>query len=140
MRIVQGWPHFFPAIRWLQKWAFTLRSFWEGSVSLVRGSPALGEELEALLEPIGDLAERHRRRAGCGELDCQGQAVERSTDLDDLPTLCPDVGGLEARVGGSPLGEQLDRCTGRREWADPHDLFAVDVQWFATGGEHVELR
>ena len=76
------------------------------------------EELEAAIQPGGDLVDVERAQARRGQLDRQRQPVETTDDLGDG---CPfgDVAVELRHHGAGPLHEQLDGrpiVVARRQW------------------------
>ena len=69
------------------------------------------EEGELLVEPFDQLANRQHLEPGCGQFDCEGNAVQSPADLGDLLRI--GQAKLEVRVDQPcPVDEQLDRVEG----------------------------
>ena len=76
----------------------------ERLVPFDRGTPAAGEESEALVQMRGDLGRAHGGDTCCCELQCERQSVEPPTDLADRV----DVGAVQFKIASDStraLGE-----------------------------------
>ena len=80
----------------------------ERLLARMRGAAAAGEQAEAIVEPVGDLAHAQRTDAGGGQLDGEGQSVEAATDLGDG---WADLGG-ELKVGRHRRGAVDEKAPG----------------------------
>ena len=98
-----------------------------------------GEQPEPVTETVPDLGRAHRCHPGGGQLDAEGQAVDRLADLDDR-LRGPLVVDPEARAhGGGALHEQGHRSGGHpaveAQGRHRHELLAGDLQAFARRGD-----
>lgn len=117
---------------------------------------AAGEEAEAVVEALLELADGEAADAGGGELDGEGDAVEAAADLQGgrevllvhleagegrLGALGEEVHGLVALQHGRRIGGLLDeRGRGREgERGDAQWGLAGDADGLAAGGEHAHV-
>jgi hypothetical protein len=101
-----------------------------------RGAAALGEEVESILQPLGDLPGREQRDARGGELDRQRQPIKPGTEPRDR--LLGPLGWHEVRLPLSrPLHEQAIGVLRSQRLKPPHRLTAY-AQRLTTGGEDPE--
>ena len=100
------------------------------------GAPAAGQQREPVGQPFSDVRDGHGANPGRGEFDRQRQPVQALHDVGDGRQVSRNH--RHAR-GGCTVEEQL-RGRGRFERRQRPDVFAVDGQGFATGGDHPQHR
>ena len=95
-----------------------------------------GEEAEAVVEAVGDLARGEQPQPGRRQFDGERQSVEAAADLrDGLPV--GERGGRVGADGGRALREEAVRLVGEEGLDRAHRL-AGDAQGFTAGGEDRE--
>ncbi len=115
-----------------------------------RGAAAAGEQPEPVVQPVGDLLDRHRPHPGRGQLDGQRQPVQPAADLHH-GTDGYLVDGEPRPHGRGPVGEQPDRRVlqgplrrraSRRqaERRDRGQCLAGDAERLPAGGQHPQVR
>jgi hypothetical protein len=110
-------------------------------VAGVAATAAGPEQLEADVEPVGEVVDGQRADPGGGELDGEGEAVEGAADVGDPPQ--QRRAGRDGGVGRlRPIEEQPDRGaalgsprSGDVQRWNVQDLFASDGEPLAAGGE-----
>ena len=115
-------------------------------------SASTGQQSEPVVETSGDLLDRERPNAGCGELDGQRDSVEPAAQLGDRRGV--GVGQIERRLDGpSSFHEQPAGVHGaqgggtdgwprfgRRQRGDRQDRLARHAQGLAAGHQHSHTR
>jgi hypothetical protein len=100
------------------------------------------EQLEACVEPVGEVVDGQRAGPRGGQLDGEREAVKGAADVADPPEELR--AGREVGVGRArPVQEQLDRGgehllgvqRGDSKGCDDQDLLAVDAEALAAGRE-----
>ena len=109
------------------------------------GDGVAGQDGQAVVESGGDLVHVQRARAGCRELDRQGDAVESEADLGDRPGRRRRR--FERLAGGAgPFDEQrhgvgaASRVAGQRQRRHLVDDLAGEVLGVATGRQDPHRR
>lgn len=112
----------------------------QGLLAGADGAAAGGEQAEAVVQPVRDLAWGEHAEPGGGEFDGEREAVEAQTDLG------AGRGGLVVGVdaeagpgGGAPVGEQPQR-DGLGQRLDGPQQLPRYAEGFAAGGQHRQLR
>ena len=80
----------------------------EGVVAGVAAAAAGPEQVEAGVQPVGQVVDGQGADAGGGQLDGQGEAVQGAADVAD-PTQEPPAGPDPVAGGAGPVQEQPDR-------------------------------
>ena len=115
----------------------------KGVVAGVAAAAAGPEQVEARVQPIGEVVYGQGADAGGGQLDGQGEAVQGAADVAD-PAQEPPAGRDLGAGGARPVEEQPDRgvvhrlgarCRDRQGWDHQH-LLAAGGQPLAAGREH----
>src|SRR5919106_4004150 len=98
---------------------------------------AAGQQAEAVIEPFHQIRRREAARAGGGQLDREGDAVEPTADL--LYGVTTGV-GIEGPIrSGRPLVEELNTGSGCVEGSDGDQLLAGEAETLPRGGKHADV-
>ncbi len=109
----------------------------QGLLTGQHGTTAGGEQPEAVVEPVGDLACGQHAQPGRRELDGQGQSVQTPADLrTGLRILLRTEAGAGRRT---PLGEQPQRDGLRQRLHGPQQL-PWHAEGFTAGGQYRQAR